>query len=149
MKEKTMKKLVIFDADGTLTPQRAGPTGPFEPRLLPGVAEKCAKLRAAGVALAVASNQLQRRDPNDLLGQIEWTKRALGIARFNFETDEARQKPSPAMLRELMEVFGVCVADTMFVGDQETDKQAAEAAGVDFAWASDFFAQSAAEAAAD
>ena len=29
--------------------------------------------------------------------------------------------------------------DTLFVGDRETDRQAAEATGCDFAWAHEFF----------
>ena len=36
-------KLVVFDVDGTLTPFRQGSTGAFERRLLPNVAEVCAR----------------------------------------------------------------------------------------------------------
>lgn len=35
---------------------------------------------------------------------------------------------------------GVPPYETLFVGDQETDRQAAEAAGVEFIWAKGFFA---------
>jgi len=38
-----------------------------------------------------------------------------------------------------MDAFGVSKADTVYIGDMDSDQQAAEAAGVQFMWAKDFF----------
>ena len=51
----------------------------------------------------------------------------------------AWRKPAPGMLREAMAMAAVGPADTLFVGDQPCDEAAAEAAGVRFEWAEDFF----------
>lgn len=138
--------LVIFDADGTLTPQRATSRTPFEHRLLPGVAEKCSTLRADGYTLAVASNQGgARREKNPrlsfgyVLNFLRWLQRELGLAACKFATRPPRKKPSPAMLNELMAELGFTPDQTIFVGDQESDREAAQAAGVSFQWATDFF----------
>lgn len=49
------------------------------------------------------------------------------------------RKPGPGMIVQAMKDYGVNPTDTVFVGDLETDRQAAQAAGVGFAWADDFF----------
>ena len=138
--------LYIFDLDGTLTPQRPSSTAPFERVLLPGVADKCAALRKAGHVLAIASNQggARRDKPGRLTigaiqAQMRWIRQQLGISAVRFAIGDSRKKPSPAMLVQLMSEFATDAADTVFVGDAETDRQAAEAAGVRFVWASEFF----------
>ena len=143
MYEEAMKeyKLYIFDADGTLTPQRDGSCGVFAYEPLPGVAEKCTTLYLAGAMLAIASNQSAKRPVIDIRYQMTWTSWRLYIPMTFVlwaHTDEWR-KPKPTMLLELIKTANVTPSDVLFVGDQETDKQAAEAAGVDFAWAKDFF----------
>lgn len=138
-------KLIIFDADGTLTPQRGSAVGPFSFTLLPGVAEKCAELRAVGAVLAIASNQSARRDVFDIDAQFIWTDAQLGIpVRLTcIATSKtlALQKPAPDMLNWIIGDTGMPRAAVLFVGDQPTDEQAARAAGVDFMWAADFFKQ--------
>jgi len=49
------------------------------------------------------------------------------------------RKPAPGMLLQAMTEAGVAPDDTLFVGDMESDRLAAEAAGVRFMWARDFF----------
>jgi len=51
----------------------------------------------------------------------------------------ACRKPGPLMLEQLMDFWGVNPEETLFVGDMESDRQAAENAGCDFVWARDFF----------
>ena len=133
--------LYIFDADGTLTPSRDGSCGEFSFSLLPGVKQKCAELQAAGHTLAIASNQSKDRDIAAILTQLTWTANRLGIFHLyvRYANTSVRRKPKPDMLLELMADSGYTAADTVFVGDQETDRQAAEAAGVSFFWANDFF----------
>jgi phosphoglycolate phosphatase-like HAD superfamily hydrolase len=43
------------------------------------------------------------------------------------------------MLIEAMQWFKVAPEETVMVGDRETDRQAADAAGVEFVWAAEFF----------
>lgn len=134
-------QLIVFDADGTLTPQRGSALGDFSFTLLPGVAEKCAELRAQGVTLAIASNQSPRRPEEDIRAQMAWTAAQLGTVREMWVTLKAHQKPHPYMLEELTRYYYMDAADVLFVGDQPTDEAAAQAAGIDFAWAADFFKQ--------
>lgn len=131
-------KLVIFDADGTLTPLRGSSLGPFNPVLMPNVAVKCAALLAAGATLGVASNQSSRRPKSEIISQMRWTQRQIGAATIRWSQGK-RCKPSPAMLNEIMRQFNAVPTDTIFIGDWDTDRQAAEAAGVAFAFAKDFF----------
>jgi len=43
------------------------------------------------------------------------------------------------MLLKIMEKSWVDAGHTLYVGDMESDRQAAENAGCDFQWAADFF----------
>jgi len=139
--------LYILDTDGTVTPLRGSSTAPFERVLLPGVAEKCAKLRAEGHTLALASNQggarpgrPSRRTIGHVLAQLRWTACVIGAETFRFAINATRYKPSPAMIHEITAALGFEFWHVTYVGDWDTDRQAAEAAGVRFEWASDFFA---------
>jgi D-glycero-D-manno-heptose 1,7-bisphosphate phosphatase len=136
--------LVIFDLDGTLTPQRPSSTAAFEFKLLPGVREKCARLRAQGHVLAVATNQGGLRkglDEREVMQVLEWTRRELGVSAYRYASGRTpgRKKPAPGMLVELMRELGFPPDETTFVGDAESDRLAALAAGVRFAWAKEFF----------
>lgn len=149
--------LYIFDKDKTLVGPLEGPPANTiaEQKLLPGVAEKCAKLRAQGHTLAIASNQ----------GGVAWgfiteegayalIEHAAGligaeavamcphhpkgkIARYAIEC--SRRKPAPGMLLALMQRLGFHASKTIYVGDMDSDREAARTAGVKFIWAKDFF----------
>lgn len=138
--------LVIFDLDGTLTLSRPSSTAPFSRTLLPNVREKCAALREAGVTLAVATNQggarmgrVPRLPVRAVLEQLRWIKQELDIAQSCFTIDAACKKPNPVMLTVLMKDLGVTPDETLFVGDAESDRLAAAAAGCEFRWAADYF----------
>ena len=49
------------------------------------------------------------------------------------------RKPNPGMLLHIVEDFNLDKSQVVFVGDWESDQNAAEAAGVSFEWANDFF----------
>ncbi|HUV95764.1 MAG TPA: HAD hydrolase-like protein [Anaerolineae bacterium] len=138
--------LYILDADGTVTPLRGSSTAPFTRELLPGVAEKCARLRAQSHTLALASNQggarpgrPGRRTIGEVLAQLRWTTRAIGAATFRFAINGARYKPSPAMIHEITAALGFEAWHVTYVGDQESDHLAAIKAGVRFIYAQEFF----------
>ena len=132
-------KLVIFDADGTLSPQRDGSCGPFTFELMPGVREKCVALRADGVKLAIATNQSRKRPRWEIIEQLAWLHRHLDTDHEGWSSAPQTRKPKPFLLEWAMRFCEVAPADTLFVGDRETDRHAAEAAGVDFRWAREFF----------
>ena len=134
-----MYKLVIFDADGTLSPQRNGSCGEFGYTLLPNVYEKCAHLRMRGVQLAIASNQSFHRPRHEVVAQMAWLHHQLDTEHEGWTSATQTKKPNSFLLEWAMRVCGVAPEHTLFVGDRETDRQAAEAAGVDFMWAWEFF----------
>ena len=148
--------LYIFDKDGTIIASHGNrPANTIEEqRLLPGVARKCQELKAQGHTLAVASNQ----------GGVAWSfitikqARELVIHSANLiEVDAWRmcphhpkgrnayavececRKPAPGMLLSLMTQFKASPDETVYVGDMDSDREAAEAAGVTFIHASEFF----------
>ena len=139
-------KLAIFDLDGTLSPQRPYSTAPFQRILLPIVSDKLATLRQQGIFLAVATNQGgadRQRSARLSIGAVQahlrWLRHELGLHAVKFATTVARKKPNPTMLIELMSQFNVAPNETLFVGDSETDQQAAGAACIPFIYAEVFF----------
>lgn len=155
-------RLYIFDKDGTLAksvvekngkshaPNRLEDQAYFE-----DVRLKCAELKAAGHTLAVASNQggvafgIFPADEAELL--VSSAAAYIGAAAyrvcfyhpkgsvFPYDDDSYCRKPNPGMLLELMEELHFTSENTTMVGDWESDKQAADAAGCDFRWAHEFF----------
>ena len=153
-------KLCIFDADDTLrrstVPGQPCPRAPGEWELLPGVRERLAPLpwqRDGGPYFGLASNQDQvgaglftHRMARDLLRDL--ARAAIGQT----PPDPALQlcphplgvacdcrKPGPRMLVRVMAFYGVRPRDTVFVGDNDSDRRAAAAAGVRFLDARELF----------
>lgn len=154
--------LIIFDKDGTLIAShgKRPANTPAEQQPLPGVAKKLAALRAAGHTLAIASNQggvawgfLSEREAQALVrdaavkvGGVDlWRcccydeRAAMRNPGNPFARPSPRRKPAPGMLREIMSAAGFAPTETLMVGDQDSDRLAAEAAGCRFAWAAEFF----------
>jgi histidinol phosphatase-like enzyme len=59
--------------------------------------------------------------------------------RYNDPTEVQRRKPSPTMLYEAMRIHEAAPAETVFVGDMNSDRDAAVAAGVAYFDAEEFF----------
>jgi D-glycero-D-manno-heptose 1,7-bisphosphate phosphatase len=152
-----VKNLYIFDKDKTLVGPLEGPPANSieEQNLLPSVAEKCAALRAQGHTLAVASNQggvawgfLTEDEAYALVEHAAGLIGAEAIAMCphhpkgrieQYAIKCPRRKPESGMLLDLMRRLGFHASRTVYVGDMDTDRQAAEAAGIQFIWAKDFF----------
>lgn len=153
--------LVIFDKDGTLAESKSGEfvNSPDDQVLLPNVREAIAALQALGIYVTIASNQ-----GGVAFGYMKWHEatsivhdaaRKAGIDNpysallcpyHPDGTEEAYRgnsifrKPAPGMIIQAMLFSGIEDGQrVLFVGDMETDKQAAERAGVRFMWAKDFF----------
>lgn len=144
--------LYIFDKDNTLVSglkDRPANT-PDEQSLLPNVVEVIAGLIAAGHRIAIASNQggvemgyLTHIDAINLLVdcavKIGATQADLDFCpHFHFRCE--CRKPKPGMLLRLMARAGFLDGrEVIMVGDQESDRLAAAAAGCRFIWAAEFF----------
>jgi HAD superfamily hydrolase (TIGR01662 family) len=159
-------KLYIFDADGTLrrctVEGQPCPNKPGEWELIPGVRERLRSLWANNMSAngAIASNQggiafgfltwnIANTMLHDLADELhKETDLPLQILmcphhprgnKKRWVIDCACRKPRPGMLYQAMMMYEIGPADTLYVGDMDTDRQAAENAGVDFMWAKDFF----------
>ena len=155
-------KLVILDKDGTVVKylgDRPANT-PEEQVLLPGVSEKISWLKRQGYKIALASNQggvawgfisyaqasALMADAAEKVGADAYRfcphdARALGTPNAcpEYATTCGCRKPAPGMLLDLMREFNVSRSNTIYVGDRDEDRQAAQAAGVHFVWAQEFF----------
>jgi HAD superfamily hydrolase (TIGR01662 family) len=175
----TMKrKLIIFDADGTLVDDMNSVT--FDDN----VVAKLVTLRHEDVMIAIASNQggvglrhwmesagfgepdeyPTQQDAMARLSTITGNVSALTgkpcriYAAFAYRTKVGKWAPTPSgsegdpmwsqewrkpnagMLLQAMQDAGATPAETLFIGDMDTDEQAANAAGVEFIHADRFFA---------
>lgn len=128
--------------------------------LLPGVAEKVAALSEPGITFGLVTNQggvafghqtpeQVRRKLGVLLAELNFFGGRTHTVHVCFEhpqgtlpewkKDAYRRKPSPGMIYDAMREHRVSRRDTYYVGDMDADRDAAEAAGIDFTWAKDFF----------
>jgi len=156
--------LIIFDADGTLRrctiEGQPCPNDESQWELIPGVLE-CLNSLEGDPACFIASNQagvafgyMSFQVAKDLLMNLaerlrrETALRPWGVrlcphhanaTERAFRVDCACRKPRPGMLYEIMVVQNIGPGETLYVGDMESDKRVARAAGCGFVWAFDFF----------
>jgi D-glycero-D-manno-heptose 1,7-bisphosphate phosphatase len=154
--------LYIFDKDGTLVENVNGerPANTLEEQKpFPDVLPKCQALIAEGHLLAVASNQggvafghMSAAQAHVMVQHITTYIGAITYAvcvthpkgsKKSAKRESSFRKPNGGMIEYLMDAFGVSKAETMYIGDLETDQQAAKAAGVKFMWANEFFGREA------
>ena len=138
---------VILDRDGVLNHE--APAGrylsdPAEFRWLPGALEALALLRRAGVRLSVATNQagvgrglmsLEQLAAVHARMQAEAAAHggALDAVLYCPHAPEelcACRKPEPGLIRQAIESSGIAAADSIVVGDDQRDLEAARRAGV-------------------
>lgn len=96
----------------------------------PGVRETLAELRAGGVKLGVVTSKDAPRT-RAVLSQLE-----IDFVTVQSPNNRFRGKPAPDHLLIAMAEAGEDPADSLFVGDMETDHRAACRAGIDYAHAS-------------
>ncbi len=91
----------------------------------PGVRSMLGRLREQGFELAVATGKSRHGLDRDL------SRTGLGDLFHSSRTsDEARSKPDPLMLSQLIEELGASPETTLMIGDTDYDLQMAESAGV-------------------
>lgn len=157
-KNQHRRRLLIFDADGTLrrctVHDQVCPNRPGEWELMPGVKARMAKFQwSPDLLMGIASNQggvalgyLSEADAyqllKDLFVEVSGAWPTTGLIQLCPHAPDAGcecRKPRPLMLQNIMRAAGFSPAETVFVGDQVTDEEAAQAAGVNFVTAADFF----------
>jgi len=144
-----LPKLILLDRDGVVNEDVGSPgvTSPSQLRLTPGAASAIGRLRRRSCRVALITNQ-------SCVGKGLLTEHGLDkihdtLRRMLLEDDEdaifdglyqclsikedndPRMKPGPGMILEALHDFGAEVDDSIFIGDNLTDLQAASAAGVD------------------
>jgi D-glycero-D-manno-heptose 1,7-bisphosphate phosphatase len=140
-------KHVILDRDGVLN--REAPDGgyvrdPAEFSWLPGSLEALAMLRRAGVRLSVATNQSGVGRGLMTLAQLEAVHDRMRAEALRHDAMldtvlfcphapgdgcECR-KPAPGLIKEALARSGIAAADSLVVGDDHRDLEAASRAGV-------------------
>ncbi len=152
-------KLVIFDVDGTLVTTKSGETfrkTADDWQWLPGRKEKLGNVFKQNVVLGIATNQggvafgymeegliakeIDRLASEALIGWVEicYTHPNACIPEY-YHANDPRRKPGPGMLLQIMQYTQIGPIHTLMVGDRPEDEQAAQNAGVAFAWSTDFF----------
>ena len=137
--------LILLDRDGVLNRDidDGYVTTPDQLVMLPDVGKAVAKLNARGWRVAVCTNQacvgkgiideaMLTRIHNHLRDHLARDGATLDAIFFAPDPPWAvtdRRKPGPGMLREAMARFGATPAQTLFIGDNVIDLQAARAAG--------------------
>lgn len=139
-----MGRLVLLDRDGVINVDRRDSVKSLdELALIPGAAAAIARLNAAGVKVAVTTNQSVVGRGVIPARQLEAIHERLTemLARDGARLDalyvctdppgapSLRRKPRPGMLIEAMQRFGARPAETPMVGDELSDLEAAHAAG--------------------
>lgn len=154
--------LYIFDLDDTLIEGYLKPKQPYERvEPLPGRESLLTELQNRGHIIAIVTNQggvafgynsedqahSKIYDALFKLGLPLSTEYAICFSdprsqdeRYNQPEDCARRKPSGIMIKEIMAKYPhIDQSNVAYVGDLPSDEQAAADAGVEFAWAKDFF----------
>lgn len=149
---KMEPKLIIFDADGTLRRctifGQPCPNNSEEWELMPNVKETL--IEFSDIHFGIASNQagvaygyLDDDTAAQLLYDLEFE--LFGNTAFVIFCPHAVEskckcrKPETDMLDRIMDWFTCLPSETLYVGDMESDEQAAINVGCSFMWAKDFF----------
>ena len=149
----TVEKIYIFDLDGTIRrctiQDQPCPNAKDQWELLPNVKDRLALIDWNRNGLGVATNQggveAGFMDSN-MAYQLACDAIVEATGRFpptgsiqvcTHLTGCDCRKPLPTMIYRIQAVYGIKTA--MMIGDREEDRLTAEAAGISFMWAKDFF----------
>jgi D-glycero-D-manno-heptose 1,7-bisphosphate phosphatase len=137
-------KLIILDRDGVINQDRPDSVKSWEEfQLIDGVPEAIAKLNEAGLKVVIVTNQaVVGRKELSHQGLQDIHSRLLSILKTQGATideiyvctdtefdNSMRRKPMPGMLLEAMADFNATPQETIMIGDDLRDLQAAANAG--------------------
>ena len=146
MKSNKQRPAVFLDRDGVINECRVLDGKPYPPRsvgefvILPGVAEACRRLKAAGFLLIVATNQPDVGRGDLEQGVVErihaHMRRELPLDRVEVCYHPGRglsecdcRKPQPGMLRRAATELNIDLHASWMVGDRWRDIDCGHAAG--------------------
>jgi histidinol-phosphate phosphatase family protein len=152
-------RILFLDRDGTLNESCGNrpPNSPREIQLLPGVHEILHHYASLGWRLVIVTNQggvafgynsepeawdIHRAVLDALPVPVDATylcPHHPQATEMRYRRDCPHRKPAPGALLDALSQYQARPQDCLCVGDQETDRQAAEAAGVPFVPANEFF----------
>ena len=141
-----MHRAVFLDRDGVINRALERESKPFPPRsldefeILPEVPGACAKLKAAGYLLVVATNQpdvgrgtLQQQTVEKIhahmMTQLPIDRVEVCYHSGKGASDCACRKPKPGMLLNAARELGIDLAQSWMVGDRWRDVDCGHAAG--------------------
>jgi histidinol-phosphate phosphatase family protein len=130
---------VVFDRDGTIIEDRPYNGDPAAVTPVPGMREALDRLRAAGIPIAVVSNQSGVGRGMITLEQVEAVNRRVEELLGPFDAqlycphspddDCACRKPKPKLILDAARAMGVEPSCCVVIGDKVSDVEAAEKAG--------------------
>ena len=154
-----MVRILFLDRDGTLnrSPDGRPPNDACEVELMTNVTSTLIHYVTEGWRLVIVTNQggvafgylsedeawaihqtVLDRLPVPVDASYLCPHHPMGnVPPYNVECP--RRKPKPGAILDALARFGARAPDCLFVGDMESDRQAAVAANVSFCWAQDFF----------
>ncbi len=140
---------IFLDRDGTLNRPVVRAGKPYPPAtleefaLFPDTVESCARLKAAGFALVVVTNQpdvargTQKKEIIEamhvrlmqLIPALDRIEVAYAPGQGIAHPEDYRRKPAPGMLTDAAQALGLDLARSWMVGDRAGDIDAGHAAG--------------------
>lgn len=137
------RRAVFLDRDGTVIHDLDYPRDPDQVRLVPGAAAALARLRDAGFALVLVSNQsgVGRGLITPREAELVHERVVALLAERDVRLDGAYycphapdagcgcRKPAPGMILEAAERLGIDVSGSYVVGDKPSDVRAGQRAG--------------------
>ena len=146
-------KALFLDLDDTVRTTTTGkpcPNKPADQKVMPGRRKKIQEFIENGYKIVAVTNQggiglgyMTDKQCQECLFDID---RKLGgvfdrmyYAPASPSAKHPLTKPNPGMLLKAKKELNIDLTKSIMVGDRDTDKGAAEKAGVPFQWAKDFF----------
>lgn len=146
-------KAVFFDLDGTIRKTKSGkvcPNHPDDQVVMEGRYEKIWELKNKGYKIVGVTNQggiglgyMTEAKCKDILKDLD--KKLDGAfdkilyAPARPDANHPMTKPNPGMIHAAAKDLNINLKKSIMVGDMDTDKKAAENAGVKFKWSHEFF----------
>ncbi len=140
-----MNRAVFLDRDGVINRAVVRDGKPYPPaslaefEIFPGVVEACARLKAAGFLLVVATNQpdvgrgTQRREDVEAIHATMCAALPFDRVEVCYDPGQGQpsefRKPAPGMLLHAAHELGIDLATSFMVGDRWRDIDCGTAAG--------------------
>jgi D-glycero-D-manno-heptose 1,7-bisphosphate phosphatase len=152
-----MNKGLFLDLDSTVRRSKSGkvtPDNPEDQEVLPGRHKKIHEYKDSGHKIIAITNQggiaagftTHDQVKRNLFALNEDLGRPFDAMLYcgsDAKSNDPRRKPNPGMIHEAAEKHNIDLAKSLFVGDMESDAEAAKRAGVPFQWAHEFFKEGA------